>query len=286
MPDPVQDVAIRRPSPALAPYIERYIGYRMSGFPAGIHRGLPSRLLTFIISLDGPVEMLPPVGADARPVGRTSVTSMDAFVGGLDLCMTPIRHNGRQHGIAIELTPLGAGVVLGVPAGALVREVVPLTALLGARGRELIGRLHDAAGWPAKFAVLDAVLGRTLHERFAPAAEVAHAWSLLHDSPDGLDVARLAREVGWSRRTLSQRLRQDIGYPPRQLDRLFRFGRSRSLIQRGHLPTLTDVALQAGYFDHAHLVHEWQKLAGCTPTEWLAEVLPPVQDEQPAPDQY
>jgi transcriptional regulator GlxA family with amidase domain len=135
-------------------------------------------------------------------------------------------------------------------------------------------------------AALDDVLGRDLQERRALTAEVARAWSLLLDRPAGLDVTRLAREVGWSRRTLSQRLRQDIGYPPRKLDRLFRFDRSRALMQHGNAPTLTDVTLAAGYFDHAHLVHEWRALAGCTPTEWLAEGLPPVQDTQPTPDQY
>jgi len=47
----ISDVAMQRPSLPLAPYVARYIGYRFVGFPAGVHRGLPSRHLTFIVSL-------------------------------------------------------------------------------------------------------------------------------------------------------------------------------------------------------------------------------------------
>jgi len=45
---------------------------------------------------------------------------------------------------------------------------------------------------------------------------------------------------------------------------------------------MTEVALNAGYFDHAHMLHEWHALAGCRPDEWLAEELLSVQAEASA----
>ena len=38
------------------------------------------------------------------------------------------------------------------------------------------------------------------------------------------------------------------------------------------------VALDAGYADQAHLTREWQEFGGCTPTTWLREEFPFVQD--------
>jgi AraC-like DNA-binding protein len=38
------------------------------------------------------------------------------------------------------------------------------------------------------------------------------------------------------------------------------------------------VAAVCGYFDQAHLTHEWRALAGCPPTVWIAEELPFLQD--------
>jgi AraC-like DNA-binding protein len=38
------------------------------------------------------------------------------------------------------------------------------------------------------------------------------------------------------------------------------------------------VAAVCGFYDQAHLNREWRELAGCSPTTWLAEELPSVQD--------
>src|SRR6185312_14972831 len=99
------DVATARPGPALAPYIERYVGYRLSGFAPGIHRGMPSRRLTLIVSLGAPVEIL------AGPDGGGGTTAQ-AFVGGLHTRAALVRHDGEQHGVSADLTPLGARAVL------------------------------------------------------------------------------------------------------------------------------------------------------------------------------
>jgi hypothetical protein len=48
------EVVTGQPHPALRRYVQRYVGYRLDGYPPGVHRGLPSRLLTFIVRLDEP----------------------------------------------------------------------------------------------------------------------------------------------------------------------------------------------------------------------------------------
>ena len=46
------------PAPALRPHIRQYLGYRMAGFEPGIHVGLPSCSLTFIVSIDDPIDLV------------------------------------------------------------------------------------------------------------------------------------------------------------------------------------------------------------------------------------
>jgi AraC-like DNA-binding protein len=270
--EPTTDVALAPPAPPLRGLISDYIGYNFRGFEPGIHRGLPGRQLTFIISLAGAVEMEELPGTFRGPA------AMEAFVGGLAAGPAVIRHDGTQFGVGIELTPLGARTMFGMPAGALAGEVVELEELLGGPTAELCDRLKEATSWNARFAVLDDVLACALRDARPIAPEVVHAWNCLSRSDGGIAVNELAREVGWSRRHLSERFRAEIGLSPKVAARVMRFEHAKRLLQQRNRLGLADVAASCGYYDQAHLTREWNDLAGCTPTTWIAEELPSVQD--------
>lgn len=62
--------AARRPAPVLAGLIEQYHGYRLHGYDPGI--GLPSRNVTFIVSIGNPIDR-PRRPIRANPPTRTGV---------------------------------------------------------------------------------------------------------------------------------------------------------------------------------------------------------------------
>ena len=273
MAPPVHEAVTDRPAPPLRPFVDRYIGYRQEGFAPGVHRGLPSRHLTFIVSLGDPVDIAGMPDAAQRPA------TFQAFVGGLHAAPATIRHDGTQVGVSIQLTPLGASALFGLPAGALAWSVVDLEDVLGRPAGELVDRLVEAPTWPARFAVLDDVLSRRLDEPAGPSPETVRAWDRLVASGGSLDVRTLASEVGWSRRHLSERFRVELGLPPKVLGRVLRFERARRLLEGPDRPSLAQVAAVCGYYDQAHLNREFRELAGCSPLQWLAEELPSVQDD-------
>jgi AraC-like DNA-binding protein len=273
VPEPVLDAAVGRPAPTLRRHLDRYLGYRYAGFPPGIHRGLPSRSLTVILSLGRPVEIA------AMPDPAQAPGSYQAFVGGLHAAPATVAHDGDQYGISLELRPFAARTLFGVPAGALAGSVVDLTDLLGPRATRLTERLAAAPGWRARFAVLDDELTGAAADGPDPPAEVAWAWRRLLGSGGAAEVGALAAEVGWSRRHLAQRFRAELGLPPKLLGRVLRFERACRLLRRDRRPGLAEVAASCGYYDQAHLTRDWREFAGCPPTAWLAQELPSVQDE-------
>jgi AraC-like DNA-binding protein len=284
---PTVDIATARPAPCLAPFVERYVGYRLEGFPAGRHRGLPSRHLTFIVSIGRPVRI---VGMPGR--GPLDV-AMDAFVSGLAVGPAMIEHDGNEAGVAVDLRPLGARALFGLPGRELAGELVELPDLMGRATRSLPDRLAEAPTWASRFQVMDGVLAAAVQRgerRAGPAAEVQQAWQRLvgaerAPSPGEADrpgVDALAAAVGWSRRHLTEQFHREVGLPPRQLQRVLRFEQARAALAAGRHSTLADVAAHAGYFDHAHMTRDWHDLAGCSPSTWLAEEeLPSVQDNAP-----
>jgi AraC-like DNA-binding protein len=275
MNEPLVEMVAGKPQARLSPLVAGYTGYRIERARPGVHRGLPSRHLTFIVTLTGTVDLA------TMPDPAQPPASFTTLVGGLHAAPAQISHDGHQHGIQLNITPLGARVLLGLPAGELANTVVELATLLGPVAGELVERLRAASTWTGRFLDLDAVLSRIARQRDGPAPELGWAWRRLAASHGRVEVASLASEVGWSRRHLSARFRREFGLTPKVAARVMRFEVAHRLLRAPQRPGLADVAVRAGFYDQAHLYREWRELAGCTPSRWLAEEFPSVHDSAP-----
>jgi AraC-like DNA-binding protein len=264
----------RVPAEPLRPYVAAYTGYRQRGVPPARHRGLPSPYLTLIFTLDEPLTIV------AHPDPGQPPGEYGTLLGGLHSVPALITHAGAQSGIQVALRPLGARALLGLPAGELAALDLPAEAVLGGVCAELREKLRSAAGWPERFAVLDEILLRRAADADV-APEVSWAWHELLREGGATRVSDLAAGTGWSERHLTSRFRAEIGLAPKAAARVVRFDRARKLLVRkltaGGDYLLADLAADCGYFDQAHLAREFRALAGCPPSQWLAEEFRNVQ---------
>jgi AraC-like DNA-binding protein len=260
-----------RPSAALRPYADWYSGYRLSDGVPGTHRGLPSPQLTLIFTLESPLQIA------AHPDPAQPPAAFDALVGGLHTRPALISQPGRQSGVQIALNPLGARALLGLPAGELASQDLSAGDVLGdAFVDDLRTRMLEAAGWDGRLRVLEAALLTRLAAtppEDAVRPEVLHVWRTLSARRGAVDLARLARSVGWSERHLRARFLSEFGVGPKTFARLVRFSAARlampARVRAGD--TLAALAAGYGYYDQAHLAAEFRAFAGCPPTTWLAE---------------
>ena len=272
---PVSESARAAPAAPLRGLIGWYSGYRQAGMPPARHRGLPSPYLTLIITLDDPLT----VARHPDPADRPG--DYRTLVGGLHTTPALITHPGRQSGVQVQLSPLGARALLGLPAGELAGRDLAADDVLGRVAGELHERMRAAAGWPARFAILDELLlARADLDQQVP-ADVAEAWRRVLRSGGQVRAAELASHVGWSARYLQRRLLAETGLTPKAAARVTRFDRARRILQgqatAGGGATLADVAAGCGYYDQAHLAREFRALAGCPPAAWLADEFRNVQ---------
>ena len=264
-----------RPAPGLADVVDRYVAYEMAGFEPGIHFGVPSARPTFIVSVGSPIDVVVQVDPAEAPA------RYGAVLGGLQDASAQIAHDGNQHGIAIELTPVGFRRLLGLPAAALWSTAVELDEVLGALGRELWERVQQAPTWPARFEACDTVLVRAL-QAAEVVPELRRAWDLVVGTGGAVGVASLAREVGWSRQHLTKRFEFEFGLTPKRAGRVVRFERAyRMLQQTPSFVTIAQVAAVCGYYDQAHLDRDFVEFTGLPPTQLLAHELPNVQAGDP-----
>lgn len=271
-------MVVAEADPRLRPHVRCYCGYDEETVAFSRRRELATAQAALIVGFDHPIEVsFPDLGERRRRVG--------AFVAGLSDSYALVDSFGSQRGVQIDLTPLGAFMLLGLPMRELTNRVVELEDVLGAPGARLPERLHEAADWRARFSILD----RLFLQRFAraqhPAPDVAWAWRRLLEADGRLGVSELASELRCSRRHLSSRFGEQVGLAPKTLARLLRFGRAARLLgaspparrldaANGKRRGLTEIALDCGYYDQAHLNRDFRQFSGLAPTELEALLLP------------
>jgi AraC-like DNA-binding protein len=176
---------------------------------------------------------------------------------------------GAWRGITLLLTPWGAHSLFRLGMHSLTNTHVGLAELLGRSAVRLSERLASEPSWPGRFALVDQALCRWIDERRRSTGEVQHVWTRLLTSGGTVPVEALAQDVGWSRRRLQMRFRDQIGLPPKTIGRVFRFHHAVRLLLPGNRRA-GEVAAACGYWDQAHLNRDFRLLSGSSPGELLA----------------
>jgi len=190
-----------------------------------------------------------------------------SFVGGLYERQVTTEHPGRSLGMQLNLDPLAARALVGAPLHELANRTVPLEEILHAPF--LVERLAGARDWDSRFALLDETLAPCLADA-RPSREVAWAWQRLRQTHGRIAIGELAAELGWSRKRIVARFRDEIGLPPKTVARLLRFERARELA--GTMPW-GELAFECGFSDQSHLIGEFRRITGRTPETFLQDTV-------------
>ncbi|MEU0548147.1 helix-turn-helix domain-containing protein [Micromonospora sp. NPDC005979] len=272
---PIDDeLVLGVPEIRLRPFVDRYIGYRERADVPLVRRETAGAFVVLILGWGAPLDVADPRGAE-RGVER-----VDSFVAGTFDGWCTTRTVGVGEGVELLLTPLTARRVLGLPLAELTNRAVGLGHLPGRWLEQLRHQLADAEGWPQRFALLDAALADRLAASPPVDARLDWAWRWLTASGGRGAVGELAAELGWSRRHLAARFREDVGLPPKTAARLMRFQHAHAALRdaaatgsppgRGRAVDWAEVAVRCGYYDQSHLIRDFHQFAGATPAALLA----------------
>jgi AraC-like DNA-binding protein len=256
------ELAQARPAADLADAVVRYAGYvEHAAFPLR-QREVATTIVPLIINLGAPFRVR---------LARAAGEAHGSFVAGLYDGYADVAALGPAHCLQVDFTPLGARRFFGLPMRELAGRTLDL-ALVAGRGADLLReRLHHTPGWPARFVLLDDCVRRRLAAAPFPSPEIAWAWHRLAASGGRVRIGALARELGWSRKHQAARFALEIGAPPKTVARILRFARARRIILGGAAGCdWAGLALDCGYADQAHLIREFQALAGATPRRYAS----------------
>jgi AraC-like DNA-binding protein len=250
------------PHASIRPHVRRYIGWWERRTTPLYRRELPTSEVPLIISFGEPIRLF-----DVGDRTRSSV--LGSFATGAYDSHVIVEASGAQGGMQIDFTILGMRLFLGRPLADLANRGVALEDLFGSSGRRITTELQEAPTWEARFDRLDREIASRIAAARQPASEVLCTWQRIVDSGGLVTVRSLVEETRWSQKHLISQFKQHIGLAPKMFARVMRFGRAVERLRRRHHGSLTDLALDCGYYDQSHFDRDFRAFAGVTPTELL-----------------
>lgn len=99
--------------------------------------------------------------------------------------------------------------------------------------------------------------------------QIAYCLRQVQLSAGLIPVGNLAAETGLSQRHLSRKFQEHIGLSPKEYLRVSRFILSLDNLKKHPVFSLTELALQSGYYDQAHFIRDYKEYTGYTPGQLL-----------------
>jgi AraC-like DNA-binding protein len=225
--------------------------------------------------------MLPGTGAElmfhyASAVAIQSVRSGSSKVGrAFLLCSRRSPHQplpqGRVGFVSVRMRSGALRHFCPLPLADLIDDAIAIEDIWGRSGKEVMDRVTQAAGTPQRIAIIEAWLQDRLAEHAKPEPAIEAAVHQLYYGHQNVKIDILAGQLGMSRRNFERVFQKHIGLAPKVFQRTARF----HLTVRDMLLTASHdylgVALDHGYYDQAHFIHEFEDFVGSPPVNYLGD---------------
>lgn len=167
--------------------------------------------------------------------------------------------------VGVNFTPGGAYPFFRDPAEALANEHVELAQLWGRDGQVLRERLLEVPSPRGRLQLLQRILIEQLVRPLTREPAIDLAVSCLQT---GARIAAVSDQLGLSARRFARLFRRHVGLKPKRFARVQRFRWLIDSLELASSPDWAHVGLATGYFDQAHLIHDFREFAGLSPTQY------------------
>ncbi|WP_160717822.1 DUF6597 domain-containing transcriptional factor [Chitinophaga solisilvae] len=199
----------------------------------------------------------------------SSVPSFTAGVHGQSSRIRRFTINGSFGILGVYLYPHAVSLLFNVPPVVLTNEMTDLNTLLKTAGDNLEEQVALAPGHPQRIQLIEAFITRRLLQQRQQQPPVFHAIQAIIESKGQITVKQLAQDYFLSERQFERQFRQFSGFSPKLFSRISRF--QWAIAQYGNnFPSLTQLALESGYYDQSHFIHDFREFSGQHPRHYFS----------------
>lgn len=273
------------PTPALQPYITRYVFVRAEGStdtmtpPKDDPRFVNGKHVQQLLPNYGSLIFMRNVTADFNGTFSDGLTILGPYR--KTVALTTL--SGWFEGMLLDFEPGGLHALLGIDLQELDKTILT-AAEYGDEGLKQCDRIFKSySDAPTIACLLDAFFaGHLPHREDINYGRVQKAISACDAKKGNISTAEMASVACLGERQFLRVFRQYVGIAPKQFILLRRFHRAIQHMQKdaaeGHRIDLIHIALSHGYYDLSHMALEFQQMGCVTPGQFRMLGIPLSDD--------
>ena len=171
--------------------------------------------------------------------------------------------------LGVGFKPGGGFPFCSAPPAELQGLSVPLDVLWGSRALQLRDELLEAKTPAQRFSLVESSLLDVSHRDSTRHPAVKYAINAFRRGTRSPSVAAVTERTGLSAQRFIELFRREVGLTPKVFCRIARFREVVKGIGETASVDWTQTALECGYFDQAHFIHDFREFAGMSPSDYM-----------------
>jgi AraC-like DNA-binding protein len=196
-----------------------------------------------------------------------------AIVSGLQQRTRTVEHAAGSSLVIVRFTEVGAPAILQDRVDLLYNRTVPLDDFLPRQEIDDIqNMLADTHGMRRQILSVERFLTSQIRAQNEISPQIEAAALMIRNCEGRSSIAAIARHAAMSQSALERHFRAAVGATPKTLSRLARLQHVCRLWDSGR--SLTEIAVEAGYSDQPHLVHDFRLFTETSPEMFFRSASP------------
>ncbi len=155
------------------------------------------------------------------------------------------------------------------PLSELTDSVVDGDLVLTSEIMDMRSMLLESALITQKFKVAEDFLLLKFRKRLVVNPFIDFAVSKILASPGQSSIQEISSKVGYSQKHLIKLFKDHVGMTPKGFLKIIRFQKAIQEIDAAKKISWAGLALECGYYDQAHFIHDFKTFSGFSPNEYL-----------------
>lgn len=160
-------------------------------------------------------------------------------------------------------------LLFGLPVHEMTDQMIDLENIARPSFRELEDKIMNSRSRTEMVRQVEEFILQRLQKKEVPPPPVFGALQYILSTKETPKVSTLANDFFLSERQLERQFKKFTGFSPKQFIRIARFHRAMKYYGQSGIK-LGEIALDCGYYDQSHFVHDFRQFSGLNPSTYFS----------------